>query len=280
MFNPPLLDLSPLGGPILCPKSSWKYLGFIFDQKLAFHQHIDFYSNKAISMVKCMKLLGNSTRGISPIQKHLLYRYCVLLIALYRFQLWFYNKAPLSYPLKILGKMQRRATIWILGAFRTSSTKGLKAIVGLISIKLHLHKLTSRSQLRSAALPENYLIKTLIDDSPNAYIKPSPHPINMLTNCQKNSVKGHLMDSYNKLHGVFPSFSPLDPELNLGSRIIDIFQNRFSFNLASKAKNDSAHSQQLDDMMILSSMSSHTAIVVSDASVKNNIATSVSHIYI
>ena len=60
MFNPPPLDLSLLGGPILHPKNSWKYLGFIFDQKLMFHQHIDFYSNKAISMVKCMKLLGNS----------------------------------------------------------------------------------------------------------------------------------------------------------------------------------------------------------------------------
>ena len=61
MFNPPPLDLSPLGGSILCPKNSWKYLEFIFDQKLTFHQHINFYSNKAISTVKCMKLLGNST---------------------------------------------------------------------------------------------------------------------------------------------------------------------------------------------------------------------------
>ena len=105
MFNPPPLDLSPIRGPILCPKSTWKYLGFIFDQKLAFHQHIDFYSNKAISTVKCMKILGNSTWGIDPIQKCLLYRCCILLIALYELQLWFYNKAPLSYPLKILEKM-------------------------------------------------------------------------------------------------------------------------------------------------------------------------------
>jgi len=176
--------------------------------------------------------------------------------------------------------MQRRATIWILGAFRTSSTEGLEAIVGLIPIKLHLHKLASRSQLHSAALPKNHLIKTLIEDVPNTYTKPSPHSINILTDRQKNSVKGHLIDSYNKLHGIFPLFSPLDPELNLGSRIIDIFQDQFSFNLANKAKNDSAHSQQLNDMTISSSMSSHTAIVVSNASVKNNIATSVSHIHI
>ena len=60
VFNPPPLDLSPIEGPTLHPKDTWKYLGFFFDQKLMFHQHIDHYSNKVISMVKCMKLLGNS----------------------------------------------------------------------------------------------------------------------------------------------------------------------------------------------------------------------------
>ena len=84
-FNPPFLDLSPLGGLILTPKNSWKYLGFIFDRKLIFHQHINFYSNKVLSSVKCMKLLGNSSYSITPLQKWLLYRYCVLPITLYGF---------------------------------------------------------------------------------------------------------------------------------------------------------------------------------------------------
>ena len=35
-FNPPPLDLSAIGGPILLPKASWQYLGFYFDQKLIF----------------------------------------------------------------------------------------------------------------------------------------------------------------------------------------------------------------------------------------------------
>ena len=111
VFDPSPLDLSSLGGLILRPKDSWKYLGFIFDRKLAFHKHIDHYANKAISTVKCMKLLGNLLRGINPLQKRLLYRCCVLPIALYGFQLWFYNKAPISYHMKILDKMQRRAAI-------------------------------------------------------------------------------------------------------------------------------------------------------------------------
>ena len=110
-FNPPPLDLSLIGGLILRSKDTWKYLGFIFDRKLTFHKHINHYSNKAISTVKCMKLLGNSSRGINPLQKCLLYRCCILPIALYGFQLWFYNKAPLSYHMKILDKMQRRAAI-------------------------------------------------------------------------------------------------------------------------------------------------------------------------
>ena len=84
-FNPPPLDFSPVGGLILCPKNTWKYLGFIFDRKLTFHKHINYYSNKAILTVKCIKLLGNLSHGINSLQKQLLYRCCILPIALYSF---------------------------------------------------------------------------------------------------------------------------------------------------------------------------------------------------
>ena len=169
--------------------------------------------------------------------------------------------------------------ILTLGVFRTSPTNRLEAIVGLIPIKLHLYKLASRSQLCSATLPKSHLIKTLIEGAPNTYTKPPLHSINSLTDHQKNSVKGHLVDSYNKLHGIFLSFFPLNSKLNSGFRVIDIFQDQFSFNLSNKAKNDIARSQQLDDMIISSSMFPHMTLVVSDASIKHNIATSVSHIH-
>jgi len=183
------------------------------------------------------------------------------------------------YLLKILGKIQRRAAIWILGAFRTSSTGRIEAIAGLIPIKFHLYKLASRSQLCFAALPKNHLIKTLIENALNAYSKPPLHSINSLTDCQKSSIKDHLVDSYNKLHGILPSFSLLDPELTLGSRVTDTFQDQFLFNLSNKVKNDTARSQQLNDMTIVSSLSSHMALIVSDASIKHDIATLVLHIH-
>ena len=85
-FNPLPLDYTPIRGSVLRSKDSWRYLGFYFDHKLLFKHHIDFYSHKAISTVKCMKMLGNSSRGLIPLQKHCLYRCCILPIALYGFQ--------------------------------------------------------------------------------------------------------------------------------------------------------------------------------------------------
>ena len=47
-FNPSSLDCGLLGGSILWPKKNQRYLGFIFNRKLSFWQHICFYSNKAL----------------------------------------------------------------------------------------------------------------------------------------------------------------------------------------------------------------------------------------
>jgi len=49
--------------------------------------------------------------------------------------------------MKILGKMQRRAAIWILGAFKTSPTEDIEIIAEIIPIKFYLQKLARRSQI-------------------------------------------------------------------------------------------------------------------------------------
>jgi len=55
---------------------------------------------------------------------------------------------------------------------------------------------------------------------------------------QKTKIKGHLVNANNRSYRVFPSFSPLHPELLSGLRVIDIFSNCFSFNSSNKEKND------------------------------------------
>jgi len=86
----------------------------------------------------------------------------------------------------------------------------------------------------------------------------------------------------NHFNEIFSSFNPLNPEFALGCRIICNFSSHFSSNLFSKHSNDNLKSwiRQLDNITIKSSSNLSHALIITDASVKNNIATSISHIHI
>ena len=102
------INLSSIDSPIISSKSIWQYLGFYFDWKLNFNYHTYFYTTKCMSTLNAMKILENSSRDLSPIQKKLLYRTCVLPIALYGFQLWFFKGAPTLKNINELKKCKDR----------------------------------------------------------------------------------------------------------------------------------------------------------------------------
>ena len=187
----------------------------------------------------------------------------------------------MSYNMKALNKMQRRAAIWILGVFKTSPLEGIEVLTGLIPVKSHLQKIAKRSQIYPFKLPKNHILNNLLDDSPHQSNSFNYHNMGSLTNRQKVLTKGHLIDSKFKSYGIFPSFSPLNPEFAPGHRIVDNFSNRLSFNLANKNEkeknNHRAH--ELDEMVLQNSSDPNIALVVTDASIKNDIAMSISHIH-
>ena len=100
-------------------------------------------------------------------------------------------------------------------------------------------------------------------------------------NRQKNIAKDHLINLCNNFYGIFPSFSPLHQEFTPGFHLLDIFSDRFSFNLTNKKEKDKDKicAQELDDMALQVSSSPNTVLIITDASIKNNIATSISHIH-
>jgi len=108
------------------------------------------------------------------------------------------------------------------------------------------------------------------------------HPSSLanVTDHQRKKIKGHLVNTNNRSHGLFLAFSPTHSELAPGSRIIDTFSNRFSFNFYMEKKSDKNHVHQLHSIVIEASFSQSSAIVTSDASIKNDIATSISHTHI
>jgi len=162
-YSPPLdLGYAPYTGDNpLKPNLYWRYLGFYFDRKLLFHEHVRFYSTKALSLVKAMKMLGSSTRGLPPREKHLLYHSCVLPIATYGYRLWFFNGAQCKKALSSLKTMQCKAAIWITGAFSTSPTGGVKSLAGLIPVHLHLQKMAGQANYQAATLSDSHPLQSL-----------------------------------------------------------------------------------------------------------------------
>ena len=86
----------------------------------------------------------------------------------------------------------------------------------------------------------------------------------------------------NRFNKVFPSFDSLNPEFKPGNRIINKFFNHFSFHLFSKNNNHlfKNHIQQLNNLAIESSNTPSNALVITNASIKNSIASSIAHIHV
>jgi len=105
----------------------------------------------------------------------------------------------------------------MLGVFKTSPQEGIEAIAGLIPIKLHLKKLRGRAQLRALALPTNHIIRSFMDSSFRSSNIPYPSSLSNFTSHQRKKIKGHLVDTNNRSHGIFPAFSHTHSELTPGS---------------------------------------------------------------
>jgi len=156
---------------------------------------------------------------------------------------------------------------------------GIKTIAGLMPINLHLQKLGGRSQLHTYKLPPSHLIQLLINSRLNSDSGLNVVALDSLTNRQRSLVKDHLVDSANRVNECFPFFNPLNLEFYPSLRVIDNFSDHVSFNLFNKEKNDKLCTQSLDEMVLESSSSLFITIIASDASIKNNVATSIAHVH-
>ncbi|KAH9851497.1 hypothetical protein C2E23DRAFT_686323, partial [Lenzites betulinus] len=59
------------------------YLGVRLDSRLSFQAHVAYFAERALTTVNAMLMLGNSVRGLSPMQRRTLYISCVLPLLTY-----------------------------------------------------------------------------------------------------------------------------------------------------------------------------------------------------
>ena len=103
-----------------------------------------------------------------------------------------------------------------------------------------------------------------------------------LTLKQQLNIKGSIVNFNNRLNSVLSSFNPFSSEFSLGYRLIDIFPNHFSFYSANRncKERRKAYIHKLDKVIFQTSADSKTAVIITDASIKNQVATLISHIHV
>ena len=85
----------------------------------------------------------------------------------------------------------------------------------------------------------------------------------------------------NRFNKVFFSFDPFKKQFVLGYCLIDIFSSHFSFHILSKSdKCLNMYIQALDNIALTFSSDPSIALVVADASIKNQVAISISYIHV
>jgi len=120
--------------------------------------------------------------------------------------------------------------------------------------------------------------------SPSLESLPHQHTLllNSLTRRQHGLIKGHIVDMENHFNKVLLSFDLINPKFFPSNKIIDTHANHFSFHLFNKhiSHNIKSRIQELNKIAFESLNILSSALVVTDASIKNNVAMSITHIHI
>ena len=94
-------------------------------------------------------------------------------------------------------------------------------------------------------------------------------------------IKSPIIDMDNRFNEVFPSFSSFNYKFLPRNRLIDIFPNFFSFHTLNRKSNNNVKSYllKLNHLTLQALSDSWSVVIITDASIKNQVATLISHIY-
>ena len=103
-----------------------------------------------------------------------------------------------------------------------------------------------------------------------------------MTSKQRLQIKSSIVNANNQINSIFSLFDSLNSKFAPGFRLVDKFPSYFSFHWADHKDKEvkAAHFCKLNDIALNVSFYSNLFIVVSNASIRNNIATSIALIYL
>ena len=86
----------------------------------------------------------------------------------------------------------------------------------------------------------------------------------------------------NRFNEIVSSFVLFSSKFSSGDRLIDIFPSCFSFHSSNEKSKESlkTYLHNLDNITLQASADSQSAIIVLDASIKNQVTTSIAHVHV
>ena len=123
------------------------------------------------------------------------------------------------------------------------------------------------------------MIKTLLDEHHSKKAKPYHIVLIHLTSKQCLKIKSSIIDTKNHLNEVFPSSDSFNTELFPGFCLVNNFSDCFSFHSFNQKDPNIiiTHWNKLNSIYKDSPTNQDTVLIISDTSVKNNVAISISH---
>jgi hypothetical protein len=139
---------------VVKPSTLLRWLGIYFDYLLHFSDHVTRMANKARSTIAAMKLLANTTRGMSAAHLHSLYQGAVEPIMMWGLPAWYKGQNHCQKTKIVqLERVQNEALRWIAGAWRTSPIEPLRVLLGIppvdLKIERNMTRIAERTQRRA-----------------------------------------------------------------------------------------------------------------------------------
>jgi hypothetical protein len=148
-------------------------------------------------------------------------------------------------PLDSLQKMQRRACLWITGAFKASPIGAAETLVGVPPIHLHVKKLVEWSHVRTCVLQASHAFRRLVDGDHKLSVETLKGQI-------QGDLKSPITEAWLNLDLSSLDLDPVNRFNQPGLRPRDLYHGRIVYDIVSALpKTDKDHKKFMADRINL-----------------------------
>ncbi|KAJ3486122.1 hypothetical protein NLI96_g4454 [Meripilus lineatus] len=202
-----------IGGQEITPQKTYKFLGVYLDQELRFKEHAAYALSKGMTWVNQLRRLTKITTGMQPRYARQLYLAVAIPKMLYAAEIFCaptiriaqdgsIKRRPAQYVRK-LSRIQRTATIQILGALRSTATDTLDAHANVLPMEQMVDSICAKAAIRISTLPKTHPLTSEAIKASRRLVKAHRSPLDVILHAY-----GTEYGRMEKVSYIRPSLSP------------------------------------------------------------------------